>query len=151
MLSIASINVRFASGAVGYMFSSRADATMGLGGWWSFELGGSKGTFVIENCVEKYTFFPAPQSGEELGLGEQPAPQVINTGVKDFGVTFPNRINAFLEDVAKRVPKNKLRASGRDALATLEYTFDAIESYEEGGALVRPQALPPLKRDLKDQ
>lgn len=151
MLSIASINVRFASGAVGYMFSSRGDATMGLGGWWSFELGGSKGTFVIENCVEKYTWFAAPQPGEKFGLGEQPAPVVTNTGLKDFGITFPNRIHAFLEDVTNAVPKNKLRASGRDALATLEYTFAAIESYEQGGELVRPHALPPLKRDLKDQ
>jgi predicted dehydrogenase len=151
MLSIASINVRFASGAVGYMFSSRGDATMGLGGWWSFELGGSKGTFVIENCVEKLSYFPAPQPGEKYGLGEQPAPVVTDTGLKDFGITFPNRIHAFLEDVTNGVPKNKLRASGRDALATLEYTFAAIESYEQGGELVRPHALPPLKRDLKDQ
>jgi predicted dehydrogenase len=151
MVSVASVHVRFASGACGYMFSQRGDATMGLGGWWSFELGGSKGTFVIENCVEKLSYFPAPKPGEKLGLGEQPAPTVTNTGKKDFGVTFPSRIHAFLEDVSRGVPKNRLRASGRDALATLEYTFAAIESYEQGGALVRPHALPLLKRDLKDQ
>ena len=34
----------------------------------------------------------------------------------------------------------------RDALATLEYTWAAIESYENGGVLVRPHALPTLKR-----
>jgi predicted dehydrogenase len=151
MVSIASIHVRFVSGAIGYMFSQRGDATMGMGGWWSFELGGSKGTFVIENCVEKLSYFPAPKPGEKFGLGEQPVPIVTNTGAKDFGITFPSRINAFLEDVSRAVPKNKLRASGRDALATLEYTFAAIESYEQGGALVRPHALPALKRDLKDQ
>ncbi|MFI5356523.1 MAG: Gfo/Idh/MocA family protein [Opitutales bacterium] len=151
MVSIASVHVRFANGCTGYMFSSRGDATMGLGGWWSFEMGGSKGTFLIENCVEKLTYFPAPQPGEKFGLGEQPAAQVTNTGAKDFGITFPARINAFLEDVSRGVPKNHLRASGRDALATLEYTFAAIESYEQGGELVRPAALPSLKRDLKDQ
>ena len=75
----------------------------------------------------------------------------VNDPVEIAGITFPNRIHAFLEDVANAVPKNKLRASGRDALATLEYTFAAIESYEQGGELVRPHALPPLKRDLKDQ
>jgi predicted dehydrogenase len=151
MVSIASIHVRFNSGAVGYLFSSRGDATMGLGGWWSFELGGTKGSFCIENCVEKLTYFPAPVPGQALGLGEQPAPVVTNTGVKDFGATFPARINAYLEDVTNGVHKTKLRASGRDALATLEYTFAAIESYEQGSVLVRPHPLPTLKRDITDQ
>ncbi|MCG3147501.1 MAG: Inositol 2-dehydrogenase/D-chiro-inositol 3-dehydrogenase [Verrucomicrobiae bacterium] len=151
MMSIASVHVKFHNGAIGYLFSSRGDATMGLGGWWSFEFGGSKGTFCIENCVEKLTYYPAPAPTDKLGLGEQPTPVVTNTGVKDFGATFPARINAYLEDVTNQVPKSKLRASGRDALATLEYTFAAIESYEQGGALVRPHALPTLKRDLKDQ
>lgn len=151
MASIASIHVRFVNGCVGYMFSSRGDTTMGLGGWWSFEFGGTIGTFCIENCVEKLSYFPAPKPGEKFGLGQQPAPHVTNTGVTDFGTTFPTRIHAFLEDVTNRVPRNKLRASGRDALATLEYTFAAIESFEQGGALVRPHPLPTLKRDLRDQ
>jgi len=76
---------------------------------------------------------------------------VTNTGDKDFAITFPSRIHAFLEDVTNRTPKHKLRASGRDALATLEYTFAAIESYEQGGELVRPHPLPSLKRDPRDQ
>jgi len=151
MLSIASVHVKFNSGAIGYLFSSRGDATMGLGGWWSFEMGGSKGTFCIENCAEKLTYFPAPTPTDKLGLGDQPTPMVTNTGVKDFGSTFPARIHAFLEDVTNQVPKTKLRASGRDALATLEYTFAAIESYDQGGELVRPHPLPTLKRDKKDQ
>jgi predicted dehydrogenase len=151
MLSIASIHVRFVSGAVGYMFSSRGDTSMGMGGWWSFELGGTRGTFCIENCVEKLTYYPAPEPGQGFGLGFHPAPQVTNTGITDFGLTFPARIHAFLEDVTAQVPKNKLRASGRDALATLEYTFAAIDSGEQGGALVRPHPLPTLKRDLRDQ
>ena len=74
---------------------------------------------------------------------------VKSTGVTDFGTTFPNRIHAFLEDVTNGVPKHKLRASGRDALATLEYTWAAIESYEQGGVLVRPNPLPSLRRDPK--
>ncbi|NOY81834.1 MAG: Gfo/Idh/MocA family oxidoreductase [Kiritimatiellaeota bacterium] len=147
MVSVNSIHVRFQSGAVGYLFSQRGDTTMGLGGWWSVEVGGTKGTFCIENCVEKCTFFPAPGSEgaaqpEKLGLGQAPEPVVHNTGETDFGATFPQRIHAFLEDVTDRVPKHELRASGRDALATLEYTFAAIESYEEGGILVRPFPLP---------
>jgi len=151
MVSINSIHVRFTSGAIGYLFSQRGDATMGLGGWWSVEVGGTRGTFCIENCVEKLTFRPAP--GAEgaadpgnLGLGQAPPPEVTNTGKTDFGITFPSRIHAFLEDVTHGVPKHELRASGRDALATLEYTFAAIESHESGGKLVQPHPLPILKR-----
>lgn len=156
MVSLNSIHVRFQSGAVGYLFSQRGDATMGLGGWWSVEVGGSKGTFCIENCVEKVTYYPVPGTEgaaqpEKLGLGKSPEPVVHDTGNTDFGSTFPTRIHAYLEDVTNGVPKHKLRASGRDALATLEYTFAAIESHEQGGILVRPHPLPPIKRDPRDE
>ncbi len=150
MVSINSIHVRFARGGIGYLFSQRGDATMNLGGWWSFEMGGTRGTFTIENCVEKLTYVPSPGSPDagdaKLGLGEMPPAKVWNTGIKDFGATFPRRIHAFLEDVTNKVPKHCLRASGRDALATLEYTFAAIESCENGGAVVRPHPLPPPAR-----
>ena len=151
MVSINSIHVKFANDTVGYLFSQRGDATMGYGGWWSFELGGTRGTFCIENCVEKLIFHPTPGTDgasdpAKLGLGKAPEPTVTNTGVTDFGTTFPNRIHAFLEDVTNGVPKHKLRSSGRDALATLEYTWAAIESHEQGSILVRPHPLPPLRR-----
>ncbi|MGQ9815467.1 MAG: hypothetical protein ACUVR3_10005, partial [Candidatus Roseilinea sp.] len=70
-----------------------------------------------------------------------------NSGITDFGQTFPRRLHAFLEDVTNGVPKEAIRASGRDALATLEYTFAVIESYESGGEMVRPAPLPTLKGD----
>ena len=53
---------------------------------------------------------------------------MLDTGITDFGATFPARIHAFLEDVTNGVPREQLRSSGRDALATLEYTWAAIES-----------------------
>lgn len=152
MVSVNSIHLKFQNGAVGYLLSQRGDYTFGLGGWWSVEVGGSRGTFCIENCVERITYWPSPDPNdaaqpENLKLGESPAPTVTESGVTDFSTTFPNRIHAFLEDVTAGVPKEKLRASGRDALAALEYTFAAIESYEQGGILVRPHALPTLKGD----
>ncbi len=151
MVSVNSIHMRFKSGATGYMFSSRGDTTMSLGGWWSIEVGGTKGTFVIENCTERLIYQPAhgnPEAGETpKGLGQAPAPIITDTGEKDFGSTFPRRIHCFLEDVTNKVPKHKLRASGRDALATLEYTFAAIQSYEQGGVTVLPAALPFFKPD----
>lgn len=140
MLSINSIHVRFENGSVGYLLSQRGDAMFGLGGWWSYEMAGTKGTFCIENCVEKVTFWDSPKPGEN----QFAEPKSFNTGITDFNSTFPVRLHAFLEDITNKVPKEFIRASGRDALATLEYTFAAITSYEEGGALVRPKRLPNL-------
>lgn len=156
MLSINSIHVKFANDCIGYLLSQRGDTTFGLGGWWSLEVGGTRGTFCIENCIEKLTFWPAPGTEgaakpESLVLGASGEPTVTNSGITDFGQTFPRRVRAFLEDVANRVPKDRLRASGRDALAALEYTWAAMESYEQGGILVRPHPLPPLHGDPKAQ
>lgn len=135
MLSSVSIHVRFANESAGYLLSQRGDAPYGLGGWWSVEVAGTKGTFCIENCIEKVTYWSAAKPNE---------PVVTNSGITDFGQTFPRRIHAFLEDVTNRVPREALRASGRDALASLEYTWAVMESYEQGGALVRPHRLPPI-------
>lgn len=138
MLSIQSVHVKFQNGSMGHLISQRGDAIFGLGGWWSYELAGTKGTACIENCVEKLTYWEIDK-----------APVVFNTGIEDFGATFPLRIHAYLEDVINEVPKEYLRASGRDALATMEYIFAAIESYENGGVLVRPHPLPPIRGDVK--
>jgi len=138
MLSTVSIHVRFANDTVGYLLSQRGDAAYGLGGWWSIEVAGTKGTFCIENCIEKVTFWPAAKPSE---------PVVTSSGITDFGETFPRRIHAFLEDVTNGVPREDLRASGRDALAALEYTWAAMESDVQGGALVRPHPLPPIHGD----
>ena len=141
LLSVNSVHVRFANDTVGYLLSQRGDAVWGLGGWWSFELAGSKGTFCIENCVEKLTYWGAPNSDGK------PEPVVTNTGVTSFDQTFPDRIHAFLEDLTNGVAHDKIRASGRDALATMEYIFAVIESYELGGELVRPHPLPAIHGD----
>lgn len=128
ILSVNSIHIRFANGSAGYLISQRGDAVYGLGGWWSFELAGSRGTFCIENCTERITYWGAPTAEGK------PAPVVTDTGVKTFETTFPDRIHAFLEDVAVGRP-DRVRASGRDALATMECVFAVIESYENAGAL----------------
>ena len=156
LLSINSIHLRFANGAVGYLLSQRGDATFGLGGWWSIEVAGTRGTFCIENCVERLTYWPSPGSEgaaqpDKLTLGESPGPVVTESGLTDFGETFAMRIHAFLEDVTNGVSPEKVRGSGRDALAALEYTWAAIESCERGGALVRPHPLPEAKGDPMDE
>lgn len=155
LLSTCSIHLRYANDCVGYLLSQRGDATYGLGGWWSVEVGGTKGTFCIENCVEKLSFWKAPDGrgpGQPAILpADNPgAPEVTDFGTCDFGLTFRNRIHAFLEDVSNGVPKHELRASGRDALAVLELTFAAMESYLNGGALVQPNPLPVLPTKPED-
>jgi predicted dehydrogenase len=152
MLSINSIHMRFENGAMGYLLSQRGDATFGLGGWWSVEVAGTRGTFCIENCIEKVTYWPAPRPANaaqpaNLDFGQTDEPVVTHSGITNFDETFPLRIHAFLEDVTNGVPREKLRASGRDALAALEYTWAAMESYEQGGIMVRPHPLPPLRGD----
>jgi predicted dehydrogenase len=145
MVSINSIHVKFANGGVGYLLSQRGDAVYGLGGWWSFEMAGSKGTFCIENCVEKVSFWKAEKGIPPISV--QPEPEVTDYGTNNFNSTFNNRLHAFLEDISNGVPREALRANSRDALAVLEYTFAVIESYEQGGAVVRPHPLPPLHGD----
>ena len=140
LLSQTSIHTRFANDCTGYLLSTRGDTPVGLGGWWSIEVGGTQGTLCIENCIEKITFWPA----QRVGLQEAPQAVVTESGIRDFDETFPRRLHAFLEDVAARVPRDQLRASGRDALAALEYTWAAMESYEQGGSLVRPHPLPTV-------
>ena len=147
LVSVNSVHCTFADGTVGYLMSHRGDAVWGLGGWWSCEVAGSKGTFCIENCAEKLSYWRAPKKGEKFGLGQAPAPEILDTGIKDFGATFPRRIHAFLEDLTNGVPREKLRSNGRDALATLEYIQAVIESYENGGAVVRPHPLPTIHGD----
>jgi predicted dehydrogenase len=149
LLSTCSIHLRYANDCVGYLLSQRGDASYGLGGWWSCEVGGTKGTVCIENCIEKVSYWAAPdgrgpgQPGE-IPAGEPGGPEVTASGTHDFSQTFGNRLRAFLDDISNSVPLHQLRGSGRDALAVLELTFAAIESYENGGALVRPHPLPPL-------
>jgi predicted dehydrogenase len=152
LLSTCSIHIKFANDCVGYLLSQRGDASYGLGGWWSVEVGGTKGTFCVENCVEQVSYWKAhdkrgPGQPAYHAEGSENAPEVTKSGTIDFGSTFPNRLNAFFEDISNNVPKANLRASGRDALAVLEQTFAVIESYETGGALVRPNPLPPLPTD----
>ena len=147
MLSINSIHVRFANGGVGYLLSQRGDAMFGLGGWWSYEHAGTRGTFCIENCTEKLSYWDIDTVANASQAS--PDPEVYETGIKDFGATFPYRIHAYLEDITNGVPLEHIRASGRDALATLTYTFAAMRSYEEGGALVIPEPLPALHGDIQ--
>lgn len=119
--SNASINMQFASGAVGHLTGSY-DAS-------SYhpiercEVGGNKGRFVIENVYERLEFFPR-QSREKMVIDNP-----IMGGMASFGETFRNRIFAFVAQVQAGGP---LDASGEDGLAAQEVIEAAIRSWEHG-------------------
>jgi predicted dehydrogenase len=119
--SNASVNVQFASGAIGHLTGSY-DAS-GLHPIERCEVGGSKGRFVIENVYERLEFFPR-NSIEKLVIDNP-----IMGGMGDFGETFRNRINKFVEQVQAGSP---LDASGEDGLAAQEVIEAAIRSWEQG-------------------
>jgi UDP-N-acetylglucosamine 3-dehydrogenase len=119
--SNASVNVQFASGAVGHLTGSY-DASM-LHPIERCEVGGSKGRFVIENVYQRLEFFPRT-SPEKLVIDNP-----IMGGMASFDDTFRNRINAFVEQVQAGGP---LDASGDEGLAAQEVIEAAIRSWENG-------------------
>ena len=74
---------------------------------------------------------------------------VCQVGVRNHNIEMRQQqiLQSEVVDLRERFEQRRhvLRASGRDALATLEYTWAAIESYEQGGILLRPHPLPTLK------
>lgn len=119
--SNASVNVQFASGAVGHLTGSYDSST--LHPIERCEVGGSKGRLVIENVYQKLEFFPRT-SPEKLVVENS-----IMGGVASFQETFKNRIDRFVEQVAAGGP---LDASGEDGLAAQEVIEAAIRSFEGG-------------------
>jgi predicted dehydrogenase len=119
--SNASVNIQFASGAVGHLTGSY-DASM-LHPIERCEVGGSKGRFVIENVYQRLEFFPRA-SLEKLVIDNP-----IMGGMAGFDDTFRNRINAFVAQVLAGGP---LDASGDDGLAAQEVIEAAIRSWENG-------------------
>lgn len=119
--SNASINVQFASGAVGHLTGSY-DAS-GYHPIERCEVGGSAGRFVIENVFQRLEFLPR-KSPEKLVIDNP-----IMGGMGDFNETFRNRINAFVKQVQAGGP---LDASGDDGLAAQEVIEAAIRSWENG-------------------
>lgn len=120
--SNASINVQFASGAVGHLTGSY-DASR-FHPIERCEVAGSKGRFVIENVYERLIFYPRT-SPEKLVIDNP----IMGGGMASFNDTFRNRIDRFVEQVQAGGP---LDASGDDGLAAQEVIEAAIRSWERG-------------------
>lgn len=120
--SNASINMQFASGAVGHLIGSY-DASR-FHPIERCEVGGSNGRFVIENVFERLEFFPR-NSPDKLVV----ANPIMGGGMGTFDDTFLNRIATFVAQVQSGGP---LDASGDDGLAAQEVIEAAIRSWEHG-------------------
>jgi predicted dehydrogenase len=119
--SNASVNVQFASGAIGHL-SGSYDASR-FHPIERCEVAGDKGRFVIENVYERLEFFPR-DSPEKLVIDNP-----IMGGVSSFNDTFRARIDRFVEQVQAGGP---LDASGDEGLAAQEVIEAAIRSWEGG-------------------
>lgn len=119
--SNASINMQFASGAIGHLMGSYDAANFHP--IERCEVAGSRGRFVIENVFQRLEFLPR-DSPDKLVV-ENP----IMGGMAGFEDTFRNRIGAFVSQVQSGGP---LEASGEDGLAAQEVIEAAIRSWEHG-------------------
>jgi UDP-N-acetylglucosamine 3-dehydrogenase len=126
--STASINLEFASGAVGHLTGSY---DMAVRHPIEFcEVAGNKGRFTIDNVYENFTFYP--HESDELILLRNS----IMTGVGSFDETFKNRLDHFVKQVVDGVAPSEMEASGADALAGQEVIEAAIRSQQENGAVI---------------
>jgi UDP-N-acetylglucosamine 3-dehydrogenase len=119
--SNASVNMQFASGAVGHLTGSY-DASR-FHPIERCEVAGSAGRFVIGNVYERLEFFP--RTSPEKMIIDNP----IMGGMEGFAQTFKRRIDTFVEQVSAGGP---LDASGADGLAAQEVIEAAIRSIEGG-------------------
>jgi UDP-N-acetylglucosamine 3-dehydrogenase len=125
--STASINVEFASGAVGHLTGSY-DMSMKHPIEYC-EVAGNKGRLVIDNVYEQLTLYPHDR--EMLSVYRNPI-----FGTAGFDATFTNRLHAFISDIKAGVAPDAIRGSGAEALAAQQVIEAAIQSQEQGGAVV---------------
>jgi UDP-N-acetylglucosamine 3-dehydrogenase len=123
--STVSINMEFASGAVGHLTGSY-DMTMRHPIEYC-EVAGHAGRFVIDNVYESLTFYP--HQSDDLLVTKNP----LFGGMQGFNDTFGRRIDRFVEQIKAGTAPDEIEASGADALAAQEVIEAAICSHQLGG------------------
>lgn len=126
--STASINLEFASGAVGHLLGSYD--MFGIHPIEACEVAGDQGRFVLDNVYESLTYYPHRQ--EDLRVYRNS----IMGGMRGFDDTFRLRLDAFIQEVKEGVPPDQIAASGEDALAVQEIIEAAIRSHLANGAVI---------------
>jgi predicted dehydrogenase len=116
------VNLQFANGIIGHLTGSYdAGGSYGLE---TCELVGSKGRVVINEACERLAFYPRASNQVEVyeHLG----------GMQSFGDTFQSRINAWIDDLRKKTPPEKVDGKAEDALKAQTIIEAAIKSWETG-------------------
>jgi len=126
--STSSINMRFASGAVGHLTSSydiaRAHSVERC------EVAGVAGRFVIDEMWQQATLFPAATAERRVYANP------VFGGFRDFEDTFRERLHRFLEHVAIGGSPDTVDGSGEEGLAAQTVIHAAISSLDEGNRCV---------------
>ncbi len=122
--STASINMRFANGAVGHLTSSY-DIARGHP-MERCEVAGLKGRFVLEDMWREVTLYPAGDPVKSVYTNP------VFGGYRDFHDTFRERIHSFLKQVADGAQPDEIDGSGADGLAAQKVLHAAIESLDTG-------------------
>ncbi|WP_059102623.1 Gfo/Idh/MocA family protein [Shouchella shacheensis] len=131
--STVSINMEFASGAVGHLTGSYDMSRRHPIEY--CEVGGDKGRIIIDNVYEHFSYYPH-EKDEITGLRNS-----IMTGVKNFHDTFTYRLNRFIQQVRNKVQPRDIEASGTDGLAAQEVIEAAIVSHQNNGEFVEVHPL----------
>ncbi|PWU66875.1 MULTISPECIES: Gfo/Idh/MocA family protein [Gracilibacillus] len=135
--STASINLEFASGAVGHLTGSYDMS--GRHPIEYCEVAGNKGRFVIDNVYENFTYYP--HENEELLVLRNS----IMTGVGSFQKTFKNRLDHFIKQILDEVEPDNMEASGVHALASQEVIEAAIQSQMANGKVME---VPKIDKEI---
>jgi len=127
MWSTASINMQFASGAVGHLTSSydlkRAHNVERC------EVTGVQGRFVIEDMWMRSTLYPADS------MIQQVYQNPVFGGFTGFHDTFRDRIHSFLQQLTDGAKPEEIDGAGVDGLAAQRVIHAAIESLETGAVV----------------
>jgi predicted dehydrogenase len=119
------VNMLFESGVIGHLMGSYDGG--GPGHQWGLErceIVGHEARIVITDACEGLEFQPRNKIESEVykDLGN----------MRSFGETFVSRISAWISDIEKKTPWDKVDAKASDALAAQRVIEAAIESWERG-------------------
>ncbi len=126
--SNAHVNMLFESGVIGHLMGSYDGG--GPGHQWGLErceITGHDARIVITDACEVLEFQPRGKIESEVYkyLGN----------MRSFGETFDSRISAWISDIEKKTPYDKIDAKASDALAAQYVIEAAIESWEKGSVV----------------
>ncbi len=127
--STASINMKFACGAVGHLTSSY-DIARGHP-MERCEVAGRAGRLIFEDMWREATLYPAGDPTKRVYTNP------IFGGFSNFDDTFRDRIGCFVEEIIAGVKPEDIDGSGASGLAAQRVIHAAIASIKQGGACVR--------------